>query len=271
MARSSSRLRKHVPAGRPAARPSGVVLKTPGEIDAMASAGALLARCHDLLADAVRVGVTTGELDAIAEDFIRANGAVPTFKGYHGFPASICPSINEEVVHGIPGARALRDGDICSIDVGLTLDGWVADSARTHLVGQVGEEGRRLVAATERALAAGIAQAYPGNRVGDIGHAIQAEVEAEGFAVVRSLVGHGVGRSMHEEPQVPNFGRPGTGLVLEAGTVIAIEPMVNAGTPDVVMGDDGWTISSADDSLSAHAEHTVAVTESGPRILTRAS
>lgn len=246
-----------------------MVLKSPAEIDAMAAAGALLHGCHDLLAAEVRAGVTTAELDALAEEFIRSHGAVPVFKGYHGFPASICPSINEEVVHGIPGDRTLVDGDICSIDVGLSLAGWVADAARTHTVGEVSDEARRLIAATERALAAGIAQARPGNRVGDIGHAVQAEVEADGFAVVRSLVGHGVGRQMHEEPQVPNFGRPGTGAVLEVGTVIAIEPMVNVGTPDVVMGDDGWTISSADDSLSAHAEHTVAVTAAGPRILTR--
>lgn len=246
------------------------MLKSPGEIDAMAAAGALLARCHDLLAAEIASGVTTARLDELAESFIREGGAVPAFKGYHGFPATICPSINEEVVHGIPGDRQLADGDICSIDVGLVLDGWVADAARTHAVGQVSEEARRLIVATERGLAAGIAQARPGNHVGDIGHAVQAEIERDGFSVVRSLVGHGVGRAMHEEPQVPNFGRPGTGAPLLEGMVIAIEPMVNAGTPDVVMGPDGWTISSADDSLSAHAEHTVAVTAAGPRILTRA-
>jgi methionyl aminopeptidase len=244
------------------------VAKTAAEIDAMAAAGEMLAACHDLLAAEARAGVTTIHLDAIAEEFIRAAGGTPAFKGYLGFPGSICPSVNEQVVHAIPGPYALREGDILAIDAGVILDGWVADAARTLAIGSVSVQAARLMAATEAALHCGIVAARVGNHVGDIGHAVQTEVEAAGFSVVQSLVGHGVGRSMHEEPQVPNFGRPGTGPELIAGMVIAIEPMVNAGRHEIVMADDGWTISSADGSLSAHFEHTVAVTADGPRILT---
>ena len=267
MARSSRRSRNSGTAVRRSA-PGGVLLKTPGEIDAMAAAGSLLARCHFAVEEAVVAGVTTGRLDEIAEAFIRDNGGIPAFKGYSGFPASICPSINEEVVHAIPGGRALRDGDILSLDMGVILDGWVADQARTLAIGAISDEARRLMDATEASLAGGIAAIRPGGRVGDISAAVQGCVEAAGFHVVEALVGHGVGRSMHEPPQVPNFGRPGTGATLTVGTVIAIEPMVNAGTPDIRMADDGWTISSADGGLSAHFEHTVAVTAAGPRILT---
>jgi methionyl aminopeptidase len=234
----------------------------------MAVSGAALAEVMALLGAEVREGVSTLELDAVAEELIRARGAIPTFKGYHDFPGSICPSVNSEVVHAIPGPYRLRDGDIISIDVGLTLNGWVADTARTFPVGSITAQAARLLSVTEASLYRGIERALAGNNVGDIGHAVQAEVEAAGFSVVRSLVGHGVGRSMHEEPQVPNFGAPGTGPKLVEGMVIAIEPMVNAGTHEVVMDADGWTISSADGSLSAHFEHTVAVTASGPRILT---
>jgi methionyl aminopeptidase len=244
------------------------VPKTPGEVDAMAASGAVLAACLDMLCAAVRPGVTTIELDRLAEEHIRAHGGVPAFKGYRGFPGSICPSVNSEVVHAIPGPYALREGDLVSIDAGVVLDGWVSDSARTVAVGEVADVARRLLEATERALERGIAAALVGHHVGDIGHAVQAEVEGAGFSVVRSLVGHGVGRTMHEEPQVPNFGLPGTGAELVEGIVIAIEPMVNAGDHEVVMGPDGWTISSRDGSLSAHFEHTVAVTAAGPRILT---
>jgi methionyl aminopeptidase len=234
----------------------------------MAAAGAILAECHDVLAEEVAVGVTTGRLDEIAEELIRGRGGTPAFKGYSGFPASICPSVNDQVVHAIPGGYALRGGDVLSIDVGVVLDGWVADAARTHPVGEVSPVAARLILVTRASLDRGIAACRLGGRVGDIGHAVQSEVEAAGFSVVQSLVGHGVGRSMHEEPQVPNVGRPGTGPELEEGLVIAIEPMVNAGGHEVVLGEDGWTITTKDGSLSAHFEHTVAVTASGPRILT---
>ncbi len=262
---------------RPASprRPSGQTPKTAGELDAMATAGAALAECIDILRAEVRTGATTLQIDAIAEEAIRARGGVPAFLGYPGgpnvppFPGTICASLNDEVVHGIPGPVRLADGDILSIDIGLILEGWVADTARTFPIGQVTAEAARLISVTETALARGIEQARPGNRVGDIGHAVQTEVEAAGYSVVRALVGHGVGRSMHEEPQVPNFGEPGTGPVLEPGVVIAIEPMVNAGGFDVTVDPDGWTIRTADRSLSAHAEHTVAVTDNGPRILTQ--
>ena len=255
------------------APPRGPIPKTPAELDAMAAAGAVLARCHELMAAELAVGVTTAHLDAIAEEFILSEGAVPAFKGYPGvtpFPASICPSVNDQVVHAIPGAYALRDGDVLSLDAGVVLDGWVADAARTYAIGQVSPIAARLIESTRVAIERGIAAAVPGNHVGDIGAAVQAEVEAAGFSVVQSLVGHGVGRSMHEEPQVPNFGRPGTGTELREGYVIAIEPMVNVGRHEVVLSDDGWAITTKDGSLSAHWEHTVAVTADGPRILTLA-
>ncbi len=260
---------------RPPAPRSGQVPKTAGEIEAMAIAGAALAECIDLLRDEVRPGATTLEIDAVAEAAVRDRGAIPAFLGYPGganvppFPGTICASLNDAVVHGIPGPVRLEDGDILSVDIGLILDGWVADTAKTFPVGSITAEAARLIEVTETALARGIAQALPGNRVGDIGHAVQTEVEAAGFSIVRALVGHGVGRSMHEEPQVPNFGAAGTGPVLEAGIVIAIEPMVNAGGYEVTVDADGWTIRTADGARSAHAEHTVAITDDGPRILTR--
>jgi methionyl aminopeptidase len=250
--------------------PRGPVVKTLGEIDAMAAAGAVLGECHDALAAEIAPGVTTGHLDEVAEELIRSRGGVPAFKGFQGFPGSICPSLNDEVVHAIPGERALREGDVLSLDVGVVLDGWVGDAARTHPVGAVTPVAARLIEVTRASLELGIAACRAGGRIGDIGHAVQAEVEAAGFSVVQSLVGHGVGRSMHEEPQVPNFGRRGTGLELAEGWVIAIEPMVNAGGPEVVLGGDGWTITTKDGSLSAHWEHTVAVTADGPRVLTLA-
>jgi methionyl aminopeptidase len=261
---------------RPAPRrPSGQTPKTAGEIEAMAAAGAALAECIDLLRAEVRQGRTTLEIDAIAEEAVRSRGATPAFLGYPGgpnvppFPGTICASMNDEVVHGIPGPARLQDGDILSVDIGLILDGWVADTARTFPVGSITADAARLISVTESALLRGIEQARPGRCVGDIGHAVQTEVEAAGYSVVRALVGHGVGRTMHEEPQVPNFGEPGTGPLLEPGIVIAIEPMVNAGGYDITLDADGWTIRTADGSLSAHAEHTVAVTEAGPRILTQ--
>jgi methionyl aminopeptidase len=250
------------------------VPKTPAELDAMAASGAVLAECHEALAAEVAVGVTTARLDAVAEELIRSRGGVPAFVGFGGgtpYPASICASINDAVVHGIPGDYALRDGDVLSIDCGVVLDGWVSDAARTHAVGAVTPIAGRLIEYTRLSLERGIAACVLGNRIGDIGHAVQSEVEGAGFSVVQSLVGHGVGRSMHEEPQVPNYGRPGTGLELVEGLVIAIEPMVNAGGHEVGLEDDGWTITTRDGSLSAHWEHTVAVTADGPRILTLAA
>ena len=237
----------------------------------MAASGAILAECHDLLEAEVAPGVTTAHLDALAEELIRARGGIPAFKGYPGptpYPASICSSVNDAVVHGIPDSYALCEGDVLAVDVGVILDGWVSDGARTHGVGEVTPIAARLIEVTRASLDRGIEACLLGGHVGDIGHAVQTEVEAAGFSVVQSLVGHGVGRSMHEEPQVPNFGRPGTGAELIEGLVIAIEPMVNVGHHDVILAEDGWTISTKDGSLSAHWEHTVAVTAEGPRILT---
>ncbi len=245
-----------------------IVRKTPDEIETMARAGAVVVEALAAVEDAIRPGVTTAELDAVADEVIRSRGGVPSFKGYRGFPAAICSSPNDMVVHGIPGEYTLREGDLMSIDVGVTLDGFVADSARTFPVGEVDAEAQRLLDVCQAALAAGIAEARPGNHVGDISAAVQAATEDAGFAVVRELVGHGVGRSMHEEPQVPNYGAPGRGPKLSPGVTIAIEPMITAGAEEIVLAEDQWSISTADGSLAAHFEHTVAVTENGPRILT---
>jgi methionyl aminopeptidase len=216
----------------------------------------------------VRPGVTTKQLDETAEKFIRSQGAVPSFKGYRGFPGSICASPNSMVVHGIPGPYELQKADIISIDIGVTYEGWVADAAVTIPVGEVSDETAQLIKTTRASLFDGIAMARAGNRLSDISHAIQARVELDGLAVIRSLVGHGVGREMHEDPQIPNFGDPGKGPELEEGMVLAIEPMVNAGSPEIRMGNDGWAVYSEDDSMAAHFEFTVAVTADGPRILT---
>jgi methionyl aminopeptidase len=247
-----------------------IIRKSPQEIERMARAGEVVADVLALLGERARPGVTTEELDAIADEFIRSRGGTPTFKGYRGYPASICTSPNGMVVHGIPGMFALSEGDILSVDVGVTLDGFVADSAYTFPIGEISAEAERLLEGCKAALAAGIEQCRPGNRLSDISHAIQVVTEEHGFSVVRSLVGHGVGRSMHEEPQIPNFGEPGRGPLLSPGMTFAIEPMINAGGPDVVIHDDEWSISTADSSLSAHFEHTVAITEDAPRILTLA-
>ena len=246
-----------------------IVKKSPAEIDAMAAAGDILVRCMDLLAGKIRPGVTTLELDQAAERFIRSQGATPAFKGYRGFPGSICASPNSMVVHGIPGGYALSRGDILSIDVGVVHDGWVADAARTFPIGSTSPIATRLLRATEGALFAAVEQCRPGNRLGDVSHAVQLHVEGEGFSVVRSLVGHGIGRDMHEDPQIPNFGDPDRGPELEAGMVLAVEPMVTAGRHAVRMGDDHWAIYSQDGSLAAHFEFTIGVTDDGPRILTR--
>jgi methionyl aminopeptidase len=245
-----------------------IIRKSPQEIERMARAGEVVADVLALLGERARPGVTTEELDAIADEFIRSRGGVPTFKGYRGYPASICTSPNDMVVHGIPGMHALDEGDILSVDVGVTLDGFVADSAYTFPIGEIAHDVERLLEGGKAALASGIEQCRPGNRLSDISHAIQVATEEHGFSVVRSLVGHGVGRSMHEEPQIPNFGEPGRGPLLSPGMTFAIEPMINAGGAEVVIHDDEWSISTADGSLSAHFEHTVAVTEEGPRILT---
>jgi methionyl aminopeptidase len=247
---------------------SGIIRKTPEQIEQMAAAGAIQARCLKMLAAKCRPGVTTAELDSAAERFIASQDAEPSFLGYRGFPGSICASPNSMVVHGIPDHYELARGDILSIDVGVTREGWVADAAITVPVGAVSEEATHLLAATKQSLEDGAAEARPGNHLGDISHAIQARVESEGLSIIRSLVGHGVGRDMHEDPQIPNFGEPGKGPRLEPGMVLAIEPMVNAGGPEVRVGADGWAVYSADGSLTAHFEYTVAVTESGPRVLT---
>jgi methionyl aminopeptidase len=245
-----------------------IIRKSARELEQMAEAGAVVVKTLELLGDQVRPGVTTGELDGLADEFIRSHGGVPTFKGYRGYPASICASPNDMIVHGIPGPCALADGDILSVDIGVTLDGFVGDSAYTFAVGEISEEAELLLQTGQAALAAAIEQARPGNHVGDISAAVQRTTEEAGFSVVRQLVGHGVGRSMHEEPQIPNFGQPGRGPLLAEGMTLAIEPMINVGGSDIYMAADGWSILTSDGSLSAHFEHTVAVTSEGPRILT---
>jgi methionyl aminopeptidase len=234
----------------------------------MAAAGRILARCHRMLKKSARPGVTTAHLDEIAEKFIRSQGAEPAFKGYRGFPGSICASPNSMVVHGIPGPYELKRGDLLSVDIGVIKDGWVADAAQTYGIGPIGEPAQHLIEVTKGSLFAGIRKAKAGNTLGDISHAIQEHVESNGLYVIKSLVGHGIGKEMHEEPQIPNFGEPGTGPVLEEGMTLAIEPMVNIGTDDIRMGTDHWSVYSADGSLAAHFEFTVAVGAEGPRILT---
>lgn len=247
-----------------------IPIKTLEEIDAIARAGRILGALLESIPAEIQPGRTTADLDRFAEEFITGHdGAAPAFKGLYGFPASLCTSLNHEVVHGIPSAkRVLEEGDVVSIDAGVKLDGWFADAAVTCGVGDIDALSGTLLRTTQRALEAGIAQAVPGNRLGDIGSAIQTVAEEDGFSIVRDLVGHGIGREPHEEPQVPNFGRPGKGLVLQAGMVLAIEPMVNAGTPGVRTQPDRWTVVTLDKKRSAHFEHTVAITDAGPRILT---
>jgi methionyl aminopeptidase len=245
-----------------------IIKKTSEQLDQMAASGEILVRCLKMLAAKARAGVTTGELDEAAEKFIRSQGATPAFKGYRGFPGSICASPNSMVVHGIPGAYELKRGDVLSIDVGVVKDGWVSDAAMTLPIGPVSPEAEKLLEVTKASLFAGVEEMRPGNHLGDVSAAIQRAVESEGLSIIRTLVGHGIGRDMHEEPQVPNFGEPGKGPELEEGMVLAIEPMVNAGGPLVRMDEDGWSVFSEDDSLAAHFEFTVAVTAEGPRILT---
>src|SRR5438132_5558359 len=245
-------------------------LKTNHEIELMARAGQVLDAVVEELKGAIRPGVRTIELDRLAERRMRAAGARPGFLGYHGFPNSICVSINDEAVHGIPGKRRIEEGDIVSLDLGLVLDGFWADMGCTVAVGKVASEARRLIRVTEECLEVAIRQAQPGGHLGDISAAVQEHAEAAGFSVIRQFVGHGIGRQMHEAPQVPNFGTPGSGPQLKPGMTLAIEPMVNQGGPDVYIKPDGWTVCTTDGSLSAYYEHTVAITKDGPRVLNRA-
>jgi methionyl aminopeptidase len=246
-----------------------IELKTPGELELMRQAGRIVARLLAHLAGLVRPGLKTHALDEAAAAYLREAGARPAFLQYRGYPATICVSVNEEVVHGIPGERTLREGDLVSLDAGAILEGWYADAAITVSVGPVSAEARRLTEATRRALAQGIAQAVIGNRLSDISHAVQQAVEREGFGIVREFVGHGIGRALHEDPPIPNFGPPNTGPRLQAGMTLAIEPMATLGRQDVRVLEDGWTAVTRDRSLAAHFEHTVAVTERGPQILTQ--
>lgn len=243
-------------------------LKAPSEVEAMAASGALLATTLDALAAAVAPGVRTADLDALARERIAAGGGRPSFLGYRGFPGAICTSPNDLVVHGIPGPRPLADGDVLSLDVGVTLEGWVTDAARTVIVGEGSEADRHLVATGEAALADAIAACRPENMVGDVGAAVQARAQAAGIGVFPSLIGHGVGRSLHEEPQVPNVGRPGQGIHLRPGLTIAVEPMLTLGRPAIRMAGDGWSVFTVDGARATHAEVTVAVGEDGPRVLT---
>ena len=247
-----------------------VELKSAPEIDRMRRAGRVVAEILDALEAAVAPGVTTWELDQIAERLIKEKGAKSAFKGYRGFPAVLCASVNHEVVHGIPSkSRKLVEGDLMKLDFGVSIEGFYGDAARTVPVGKVSDEARRLSEATRESLEAAIAAIRPGNRVGDIGHAVQSHVEPLGFSVVRDFVGHGIGRKLHEAPQVPNYGRPGTLELLRPGMVLAVEPMVNAGTAAVDVLDDDWTAVTVDGKLSSHWEHTILVTDQGPEVLTR--
>ena len=252
-----------------------IVRKSKSELEAMREGGRITAACLEMLSENVRAGVTTRELDRMAEDFIRSNGGKPEFKGYPGspgapdFPGSICASPNAMIVHGIPGSYRLKDGDVISLDVGVRYEGFVTDSATTVAVGEVPPDAEGLLKTTQQCLAAAAEQVRVGKRLGDIGHAIQSLAESRGYGVVRDLVSHGVGRKMHEDPQIPNYGRPGTGPRLQPGMTFAIEPMITLGDYDIRISEwDGWSIYTADNSLSAHYEHTVAVTENGPWILT---
>ena len=246
-----------------------IILKTRREIEIMKKAGSLVAQSHELVRKRIKAGVTTKELDSLVEDFLRSKNAIPAFKGYNGFPFSICTSVNEEVVHGFPSERVLREGDIVSVDIGATFEGYVGDSAKTFLVGQVDEEKRQLVEATRQCFYEGIKYAKSSYRLSDISHAIQAYAESQGLSVVRDYVGHGIGKKMHESPQVPNFGKPGKGPRLQEGMVLAIEPMINAGVYNVKLLENNWTVVTVDGKPSAHYEHTVAITDGEPELLTR--
>ena len=245
-----------------------VILKSSWEIDLIRKSGRIVAEALARLTKLVEPGITTLDLDRLAEEYILKRGAKPAFKGYRGYPYSLCASVNEQVVHALPSERTLKEGDIVSLDLGSIVDGYYGDAAVTIPVGQVSDEANRLIDVTQESLRRAIDAVHPGGRLSDISHAVQAAVEADGFSVVRLFVGHGIGRSLHEEPQIPNFGPPGHGPVLKTGMVLAIEPMVNAGSPDVMILEDRWTAVTCDGSLSAHFEHTVALTENGTEVLT---
>jgi methionyl aminopeptidase len=245
-----------------------ITIKSAREIELMRVSGKITAKTLSMLMKTVKAGMTTADVDKLAEDSIRSMGGIPTFIGYSGYKHTICASVNEEVVHGIPGPRVLQDGDLLSIDIGTTLNGYVSDSAVTVPIGNVSEAATRLMTVTQECLMLGIAQMQAGNRLGDIGAAVQKHAEKNGYGVVRQLVGHGIGTKMHEEPQVPNYGTPGHGTLLRPGLVLAIEPMITEGTYEVETLDDGWTVITEDGKLAAHFEHTIAVTNEGPRILT---
>lgn len=245
-----------------------IVIKSEKERALIATAGEILGKVFENLQDKIRPGVTTKRLDTLARQSIIAHGAQPAFLGYKGFPGNICTSINEVVVHGIPGKRQLKEGDIISIDIGVGFKGYFADAAATFAVGKISQEAQRLMDVTERSLYEAIRKARPGNRLSDVSHAVQAVVESKGFSVVRAFVGHGIGSKIHEEPEIPNFGEPNRGVVLEPGMTLAIEPMVNQGGFEVKILEDGWTAVTRDGSLSAHFEHTIVITEAEPRILT---
>jgi methionyl aminopeptidase len=249
-----------------------IILKSPEEIERMRVAGRVVAQTIDRILKQVRPGRTTADMDAVAEEYIRGEGATPSFRGYRGFPASICTSVNEQVVHGIPGGRKLRGGDLLSLDVGAIWEGYHGDSAVSVFVGDPPSDlAEKLVRVTEESLEAGISQIRLGERLSDVGHAVQQVVEGAGFSVVREYVGHGIGRALHEDPQIPNFGPPGRGPLIKPGLVVAIEPMVNAGGWETRLLADRWTVVTADGSLSAHFEHTIAITEDGPEVLTARS
>ena len=245
-----------------------ITIKNREQIEKMRKAGKLTAEAIEAVHKAIHPGVTTKELDAIAEDYIRSRGGTPSFKGYGGFPGSICASVNEEVVHGIPSDRKLQEGDIIGIDCGVLLDGWQGDSAATFAVGKISADAQNLIDITRQSFYEGLKMCHPGMRLGDIGHAVQSYAESHGCGVVRDLCGHGIGREMHEDPEVPNFGKPGHGLRLVKGLVIAVEPMINLGTWRVRTLNDGWTCVTADGSLSGHYEHTIAITDGEPELLT---
>lgn len=247
-----------------------IILKSPRELEKMRAANKIVAETHAYLAEHLEAGISTAELDRLGEEFIKKAGGIPSFKGYHGYPAALCISINEEVVHGIPSKkRIIEEGDLVSIDIGVYYDGFHGDAARSYGIGRISEEAERLIKVTEESFFAGIKKALLGNRLTDISHAIQKHAESNGFSVVRDYVGHGIGQKMHEDPQVPNFGKPNRGPLLKAGMTLAIEPMINLGTYRVKTLDDGWTVVTADGMLSAHYENTIAITEEGPEILSR--